>query len=118
MLTVLGIIGILKQNSKGGIILVGTVDNHLDVLGRLTDYIRKNNLTVWLFGSYATGNVTATSDIDLLLESDNIPFPKLLDIAYDLKEIAGVEIDLLFTGYIDDQTTKLIKERGRKLWEV
>ncbi|OGI03542.1 MAG: hypothetical protein A2104_04080 [Candidatus Melainabacteria bacterium GWF2_32_7] len=49
----------------------------------------------YLFGSYARGEQTAKSDIDLLVElEESISMFKFLDLEEDLEKIFGKKIDL------------------------
>ena len=54
--------------------------------------------SLFLFGSYARGDATPSSDIDLLVEfQDNIPisYLDLLNIKSDLERILDSEVDLV-----------------------
>lgn len=49
----------------------------------------------YLFGSYARGNATESSDVDLCIEGDIKSFFMLSGIYSDLKDALGTELDLL-----------------------
>ena len=50
---------------------------------------------VWLFGSYARGNATEKSDVDLRIEGDIKSFFMLGGIYSELSDALGTELDLL-----------------------
>ena len=53
---------------------------------------------VVLFGSYAKGNYTAASDVDLLVEfrePDEEPARRFFGLLHQLEDILGCEVDLL-----------------------
>lgn len=49
----------------------------------------------YLFGSYARGNATEKSDVDLRIEGDIQSFFMLGGIYSDLSDALGIELDLL-----------------------
>lgn len=50
----------------------------------------------WLFGSFARGEQTRTSDIDLLVEfRDDYDYGILMHLGEDLAEVAGRPVDVL-----------------------
>lgn len=57
----------------------------------------------WLFGSYARGEETADSDVDILVVFDkdggnSISLLKHIKIALDLEDILGKKVDLITEG--------------------
>jgi hypothetical protein len=62
---------------------------------------------VRLFGSYARGDATAESDVDLLVELSRPLGLDFFGIEIDLAERLGVKVDLLTEGFIHP----LIRER-------
>lgn len=53
---------------------------------------------VYLFGSYARGTATESSDVDLLVDTEGTAIKSLLDLAAvycDLEEALGKRVDLL-----------------------
>ncbi|MDR1165171.1 MAG: nucleotidyltransferase domain-containing protein [Deltaproteobacteria bacterium] len=59
---------------------------------------------VWLFGSYARGEATPDSDIDLRVDKGRIEgYFQLGGLYVDLEEAFGdVKVDLLTTGSLED----------------
>ncbi len=53
---------------------------------------------VSLFGSYARGDQTPTSDVDILLEKGNIKGMQVLDFQEDLAEALGRSVDVVTTA--------------------
>lgn len=59
---------------------------------------------VYLFGSYARGEATADSDIDLRVDKGNAKGPFVLGAFYaDLEDGLGKRLDLLTTGSLNQQ---------------
>ncbi|MEE5993647.1 MAG: nucleotidyltransferase domain-containing protein [Oscillospiraceae bacterium] len=57
-----------------------------------------NLKAVWLFGSYARGEATESSDIDLLFDregSDITTLVKMSSMYLDIKELFNVSVDLV-----------------------
>lgn len=55
----------------------------------------------WLFGSFARGDITGSSDIDIMVRLDKsmrITLFDLAEIVYDLEQIAGRKVDLVEEG--------------------
>ena len=58
---------------------------------------------VYLFGSYARGEATANSDIDLRVDKGNLKGLIALGALYaDLEDGLGIKLDLLTTGSLDE----------------
>ena len=58
-------------------------------------------LKAWLFGSYARGEETADSDVDILIVPDKSQHFSLFTLSgmyEDLKELLGREVDLITDG--------------------
>ena len=58
-------------------------------------------LKEWLFGSYARGEETADSDVDILIVPDKSQHFSLFTLSgmyEDLKELLGCEVDLITDG--------------------
>ena len=58
-------------------------------------------LKVWLFGSYARGEQTESSDVDLLIVPDKSQHFSLFTLSgmyEDLKELLGCEVDIITDG--------------------
>ena len=50
---------------------------------------------VGLFGSYARGESSAASDIDVLVEFDEPTFDHYMDLKFYLEKLLGSEVDLI-----------------------
>lgn len=65
----------------------------------------------YLFGSYARGEETPLSDVDIRLEvSDNFTLFDLNSIAFQLEEKTGKKVDLLTSGNLDEMFYDEIKK--------
>ena len=68
----------------------------------IADYFKTQPvLKAWLFGSYARGEQTAESDIDILILPDKSQHFSLFTLSgmyEDLKELLGREVDLITEG--------------------
>ncbi len=56
---------------------------------------------VYLFGSYARGDMTGASDIDLRIDKGAIRGFQLAGLLLDLEEALGTSVDLIPTGSLD-----------------
>ena len=88
----------------------------------IADYFKTQPVQkAWLFGSYARGEETADSDVDLLFVPDMSSHFSLFTLGgmyMDLKELLGREVDLVPEGSLlpfategANQDKKLIYER-------
>jgi len=72
---------------------------------------------VFLFGSYARGEATPDSDIDLHIDKGAITDLFLLAEFYDeLQEKLGVHVDVLTTGALSDDFLEHIKDEEIELY--
>lgn len=74
-----------------------------DIIAQTVATYFKNQpvLKAWLFGSYARGEETENSDIDILLmpdKSQHFSLFTLGGIYSDLKELLGQEVDIVTEG--------------------
>jgi len=90
---------------------------------RIAEYFKTQPvIRAWLFGSFARGEETAESDVDILFEPDMTKDFSLFTLGgmyMDLKEILGREVDLVpedsllpFAERDAAQDKKLIYERA------
>lgn len=92
----------------------------------IADYFKTQPvLKAWLFGSFARGEETPTSDVDILFVPDRSGKPFTLftmgGMYMDLKELLGREVDLVEDGSLRpyavesaNRDKKLIYERESK----
>ena len=78
-------------------------DMNTTIINSIKEYLADKPITkCWLFGSYARGEETPNSDIDLLVEFDRTGKPVTLltysSIWRGLKEFLGKEVDLVENG--------------------
>lgn len=85
-------------------------------------------LKAWLFGSFARGEQTPQSDVDILFVPDRSGKPFTLftmgGMYMDLKELLGREVDLVEEGSLRpyaaetaNRDKRLIYEREREEWD-
>ena len=97
--------------------------NNQAMLQKIAEYFKTQPvLKVWLFGSYARGEETEESDVDILFIPDmsqNFSLFTLGGMYMDLKDLLGREVDLVPDGSLlpfaqetAEQDKKLIYERG------
>ena len=97
--------------------------NNQAMLQKIAEYFKTQPvLKAWLFGSYARGEETEESDVDILFIPDmsqNFSLFTLGGMYMDLKDLLGREVDLVPDGSLlpfaqetAEQDKKLIYERG------
>ena len=63
-----------------------------------------NPICIYLFGSYARGEATKNSDVDLRVDKGNLRGMFALGALYsDLEDNLGKDLDLLTTGSLDQR---------------
>ena len=74
---------------------------------------------VYLFGSYARGEATEQSDIDLRIDKGSIVGGiALAGLCLDLEDDLGKSIDLVTTGGLDEHFLRAIKSEERLIYEA
>jgi len=71
--------------------------------------IKHGLFAVYLFGSYAKGEATETSDVDILIDKTGSQIKGLFAIGglyNELSEVVGKQIDLLTTSALEQESTK------------
>ena len=84
---------------------------------------RYNIPKVYLFGSYARGEATEGSDVDLLVDADNVHGLAFFGLWADLEDALEKELDIITTNALynehkDDKLTSQLKyeiEKDRRL---
>lgn len=77
-------------------------------------------LKVWVFGSYARGEETESSDVDLLVVFDPEKKVSLLDhigIQQELEDLLGKEVDLVTDGCLTEAAQKTADTDKIKIYE-
>ena len=66
---------------------------------------------IWLFGSYARGEATETSDVDLLIEGGNIrTLFQLAALRLELEDALQKPVDLITIGNNDEDFLRRIRQ--------
>ena len=87
-----------------------------DVVSRLAaQYGAKR---VYLFGSYARGDMTSGSDIDLRIDKGTIRGLEMAGLLVDLEDALGIRVDLIPTGSLDDSFLAAIRDDEVLLYEA
>ena len=73
---------------------------------------------IFLFGSYARGDMEPTSDIDLRIDKGAIRGLELAGLLVDLEDALGVSVDLIPTGSLDDGFLASIQNDEVLLYEA
>ena len=73
---------------------------------------------IFLFGSYARGDMAPTSDIDLRIDKGAIRGLELAGLLVDLEDALGVSVDLIPTGSLDDGFLASIQNDEVLLYEA
>lgn len=73
---------------------------------------------VYLFGSYARGDMTGTSDIDLRIDKGAIRGFQLGGLLLDLEEALGTPVDLIPTGSLDERFLSSIQREEVLLYDA
>jgi len=65
---------------------------------------------IGIFGSFARGEQTLKSDIDILVEFDKEgkTFRNYMELKYFLEDLLGLEVDLVMIGAIKDELKETI----------
>lgn len=73
---------------------------------------------VYLFGSYARGDMTNSSDIDLRIDKGSIRGFQLGGLLLDLEDSLGVPVDLVPTSSLDQRFLDSIRKDEVLLYEA
>lgn len=73
---------------------------------------------VYLFGSYARGDPTPDSDIDLRIDKGAIRGIQIGGLLTDLEQALGLPVDLIPTGSLDDEFLRAIQKDEVLLYEA
>ena len=73
---------------------------------------------VYLFGSYARGDITPASDIDLRIDKGSIRGLQMAGLLVDLEDALGTPVDLIPTGSLDSGFLSEIRKDEILLYEA
>lgn len=71
----------------------------------------------WLFGSYARGEATPQSDVDLRIDKGAIRGLELGGFAYDMEQALGTSVDVATTGSLSEEFLASIRKDEVLLYE-
>ena len=74
-----------------------------DIIGKLeyeNDALKRvyGVKSLGVFGSWARGEATAASDLDLLVEFDTPSFDRYMDLKFHIEDILQIRVDLVLKG--------------------
>ncbi|WP_297889069.1 nucleotidyltransferase domain-containing protein [Sulfurihydrogenibium sp.] len=97
----------------------GIVD---EIINQIIDILKKYIKTpfkLYIFGSFATGNATIYSDLDLALETEeNLDKKTLFKIKEDIENIKTLrKIDFLYLNQLEGKIKETVKKEGIKIYE-
>lgn len=95
---------------------VNTLTEIQDVVSRLA--AKYGAKRVYLFGSYARGDMTSSSDIDLRIDKGAIRGLEMAGLLVDLEDALGIHVDLIPTGSLDDSFLSAIQNDEVLLYEA
>ena len=72
---------------------------------------------VYLFGSYARGDMTAGSDIDLRIDKGSIRGLAFAGLLGDLEDALGTHVDLISTAGMDEDFLREVQKDEVLLYE-
>ena len=83
-----------------------------EIIQTISEYFKTKKINkAYLFGSFAKGIETDTSDIDILVElSESIGFMKLIEYKLDLEEKLNKKIDLVTPASLSPRILPLIQK--------
>lgn len=93
-----------------------TLEDIRSVVSRLANQYGAER--VYLFGSYARGDMKASSDIDLRIDKGSIRGIQLAGLLLDLEEAFGLPVDLIPTSSLDRQFLNAIQKDEVLLYEA
>ena len=93
-----------------------------ELAARIIPVVRRYGIkAVWIFGSYARGNASEDSDVDILIDTDGSTLTGLfsLGILYsELEEVLGKAIDLITLNALQQETHMKSEDSFRKtVWK-
>lgn len=92
-----------------------TVFRHKELFEKISSFLKEEGAKkIAVFGSYARGEETPESDIDILVEfSETKSLLTLVRIKRELSEFLGVKVDLLTEGSISPYLIDGIKKEAK-----
>ena len=75
-------------------------------------------ICIYLFGSYARGDMTDSSDIDLRIDKGSIKGFQLAGLLLDLEDSLGCSVDLVPTTSLDQRFLDSIRDDEVLLYEA
>ncbi len=95
-----------------------TILNFRDIKKKVSDLgFQYGAERIFLFGSYARGEATVDSDIDLRIDRGSIKGWALGGLLMDLEASLNKKVDLLTTGSLDNSFLEAIKSEEVLLYE-
>lgn len=83
-----------------------------ETINKIINYLKNYNpAKIAIFGSFARGEFTQDSDIDILVDfKDRITLLDFVGIEIELSEILGIKVDLVSEGALNPRLKKYIEK--------
>lgn len=80
------------------------------IVSEKKSYLRRkyNVISIGVFGSYATGNASRSSDVDILVEFSENPGWEFIDLKEYLERILDLKVDLVTVNALRERTKDII----------
>ena len=75
-------------------------------------------LRIYLFGSYARGDNTEDSDVDLRIDKGKVKGMQMAALLLDLEDALGKPVDLISTTTLDEKFLNSISKEEQLLYEA
>ena len=65
---------------------------------------------IGVFGSAARGQMTPSSDLDVLVEMNSPTFDRYMDLKFELEDVFGVPVDLVLADSLKDRIRPFVEK--------
>jgi hypothetical protein len=98
------------------IISIPEIKRLLEIMVVMNGYENKIN-SISLFGSYAKGKASPNSDVDLLVDCNDMSLFTIAALKEDLEKALQKDVDLVTTGNLDPYFEKVVNKEKIVLYE-
>ena len=94
---------------------MNTIEHIREIVSRLAKQYGAER--VYLFGSYARGEATDQSDVDLRIDKGDIRGLRFACLLGDLQDALGKKVDLISTNGMDEKFLRIVQHDEVLLYE-